>query len=140
MYVLPRRYKRSRNATADASPEPVTNEMVIQELAGIMAKLKITKYTTKVVKKMFAFDKKFANKDDQEDVPTESEYIQVEYHTDGGSGGQNNSGRNLTADLSGDTFVCVFGVNSSYTEHLLIDLKIKGSISKTLTFLSIFQI
>lgn len=131
VYVLPRRYKRSRSGagSSDTSPESVTNEMVIQELAGIMGKLKITKYTTKVVKKMFAFDKKFANKDDQGDIPTESEYIQVEYHTDGGSG------RNLTADLSGETFLCVFGVNSSYTEHLLIDLKIKGLIKKQKTLL-----
>ena len=134
VFVLPRRFKRNRSTTTKKegeAPEPVTHEMVIQELATIMSKLKITKYTTKIVKKNFAFDKKFANKEDFEDIPNESEYIQVEYHVDSNHSSSNNNfggaGRNMLADLSGETFVCMFGANSSYTEHLLIDLKIKGS-------------
>lgn len=135
VFVLPRRFKRNRSTTAgQAAPEPVTHEMVIQELANIMSKLKITRYTTKIVKKNFAFDKKFANKEDYEDIPYESEYIQVEYHVDSNHNSNNNNvgggGRNMLADLSGETFVCMFGANSSYTEHLLIDLKIKGSLVK----------
>lgn len=142
VYVLPRRYKRNRSSKEPGqAPEPVTHEMVIQELATIFSRLKITKYTTKIVKKNFAFDKKFANKEDAEDIPYESEYIQVEYHVDSnhnsnnsnaGSGG--GGGRNMLADLSGETFVCMFGANSSYTEHLLINLKIKGFSKLTKSF------
>jgi hypothetical protein len=96
-------------------------EMVNQELNLIMSKLKISSYTSKVVKKNFAFDKKFANKEDYEDIPYESEYLQVEYHPDAHA-----SNRVLPADLSGETFICIFGAQSSYTEHLLVDLKLKG--------------
>lgn len=120
VYVLPRRCRRPRvKPEPGQATEPVTTEMVIRELASIMSSLKITNYTTKVVRKSFAFDKKFANKDDYEEIPHESDYVLIEYQSD-------SSNKIFPADLIGETFVCAFGANTSYTEHLLIDLKIKG--------------
>lgn len=123
IYVLPRKYRRvkSEPGTNDLSKEPVTMEKVTEEIVSILTRLKISSYTTKVVKKNFAFDKKLPNKDDGDEIPYEGEYLQVEYHQESS---QNN--RAIPADLQGDYFLCIFGAQTSYTEHLLVDLRIKG--------------
>lgn len=122
VYILPRRNKRPRvkaDPGQEKMPEPVTMDMVSQEVAEIMAKMKINNYSTKVVRKHFAFDKKLADNYDYDTVPVESDYLQLEYHSD-------SSAKVISPDLVGETFACVFGAQTSYTEHLVIDLKLKG--------------
>ena len=130
-YVLPRRFKKSlvkQEPGIDNKSEPVRMEQVKQEIDSMMQKFKISNYKTRVVKKYFAFDKRSNSKIPiDEDIPFESEYLEIEYNLP-----QNNvnhhtqQSHQLPGDLQGEYFSCIIGSQTSYLEHFLIDMKIKG--------------
>lgn len=113
VYVLPRKYKRN------SANESVTMDQVRKEFEIVLEKNRISSYRINVVKKNYAFDKRGSSKTDDQ-IPYESEYLQVEFFQD------QHSNRQLAADIQGEYFSCIFGANTPYLEHLLIDLKIKG--------------
>jgi DNA polymerase alpha subunit A len=93
------------------------------ELQALMQKNKINQFKFKTCRKYYAFDKHIGPSQ-TEQIPYESEYIQVEYNTTSNS---NNSNNNLLfGDSGGDTYSCVFGQQQAYLEQFLIELKIKG--------------
>ncbi|RNA18984.1 DNA polymerase alpha catalytic subunit [Brachionus plicatilis] len=113
VHVLPRKFKRGSGS------EAVTMDQVRQEIEFLLEKNRISSYRINVVKKNYAFDRRGGNKLDEE-IPYESEYLQVEYFQN------QHSNRQLPIDIQGEYFSCIFGANTPYLEHLLIDLKIKG--------------
>lgn len=97
----------------------VSIEKCTSELQTIMQKNKINQFKFKTCRRYYAFDKHIGpNKTEQ--IPFESDYLQVEYTTS--SSTMNN---NLFGD-SGETYSCVFGQQQAYLEQFLIELKIKG--------------
>jgi DNA polymerase alpha subunit A len=102
---------------------------VKQEVDSLMAKYKIATYRTRVVKKLYAFDRRSNSKQPQldEEIPYESEYLEIEYNVPQNSSNHHaNQSHQLPGDLQGEYFSCLLGSQTSYLEHLLIDLKIKG--------------
>ncbi len=94
-------------------------EKCTSELKTIMQKNKINQFKFKTCRKYYAFDKHIgSNKTEQ--IPYESDYLQVEY-----TAASSTINNNLFGD-SGETYSCVFGQQQAYLEQFLIELKIKG--------------
>ena len=105
IYVLPRK--------------GVQMEAVIKEISSLMNKNKISQFRTRTVKKYYAFDKHLGINQD-EDIPYEAEYLQVEYQPTQHS-------NKLTNEMEGESFSCIFGAQTPCLEQFLIELRIKGN-------------
>ncbi|CAH1781279.1 unnamed protein product [Owenia fusiformis] len=109
VYLLPRETRVSRKDGEDMGT-PIKMMDVYNEFnENVTEKYKITKFKSMKVTRQYAFEKA--------GVPVESDYLEVRYAADLGK---------LPADLSGETFSCVFGTNTSSLELLLLDRKMKG--------------
>ena len=118
IYVLPRKFRENSAKSGQMSEsEPITMEDVKKEMMNILEKSRIYNYKMKVVKRFYAFDRRLTNNDP---IPFDGEYLQVEYFND------NQNVKHLPYDLVGETFSCVFGLQTGYLENFLIESKIKG--------------
>ncbi len=131
IYVLPRKYKKSKVKREPGVPEQqrelVAMDDVRKDVDALMEKNKIFSYRVKTVKKCFPFDKQRKNNtasviDPDDEVPFESEYLQVEFQPD------KHSILNQLDAAEGECFSTVFNANASHSEQLLIDLKLKGNL------------
>lgn len=103
VYLLP----REKNLLTD---EVVKILDVYNEFKShVSSKYKITKFRSRKVEKKYAFN--------IQDVPDESEYLEVSYSATDSA---------LPMNLSGNTFSHVFGTNTSYLELFLLQKQIKG--------------
>ena len=123
VYILPRKYRKSKVKRENDDLDLVSLEDVEKEIDSLMERHKIMQYKVKRVKKMFAFDRHVrpgAAAASGDEVPYESEYVQLEYMAD-------RHASNLQLDsLEGECFSVVFNANASHLEQVLIDLKLKG--------------
>jgi hypothetical protein len=133
IYVLPRKYRKSKvkrepGVSALDQRELVTMDDVRKDVDALMEKHKIFSYRVKTVKKCFPFDKPRRNPsviDPDDEVPFESEYLQVEFQPD------KHSTLNQLDSAEGECFSAVFNANASHLEHILVDLKLKGKLKNT---------
>ncbi len=102
VYVLPRKYRRSFKAepgTEQKNKELVSMDKVNEEISKIMQMNRINSYKTKVVRKMYAFDKTLSG---DETIPFENEYLQIEYNC------TDPHAKQLSSDLEGFFLLLIF--------------------------------
>ena len=120
---MPRKYRKSKvkrePGSATEARDLVTMDDVRQEVDTLMDRNRIGSYKTKVVKKNFAFDKPRRCGADEE-VPYETEYLQVEFQP------EKHSTHAQLETAEGECFSAIFNVNASHLEQIIIDLKLKG--------------
>ncbi|XP_069103569.1 DNA polymerase alpha catalytic subunit-like isoform X1 [Argopecten irradians] len=109
LYLLPRKTKFCMKSKEDTGFEVGLVDVYTEFNEKIVEKHKIKKFKSKKATKLYAFEK--------EEVPVESDYLEVRYAADNPT---------LPSDLQGETFSHVFGTNTSCLEIFLLDTKMKG--------------
>ncbi|XP_021372053.1 DNA polymerase alpha catalytic subunit-like [Mizuhopecten yessoensis] len=109
LYLLPRKTKFCQKTGEDTGFEVGLVDVYTEFNEKIVEKHKIKKFKSKKATKQYAFEK--------EEVPVESDYLEVRYAADNPV---------LPSDLKGETFSHVFGTKTSCLEIFLLDAKMKG--------------
>ncbi|CAD5116920.1 DgyrCDS5761 [Dimorphilus gyrociliatus] len=108
LFLLPRS-KKYDTKTKTELDEDVSFNDIYKEFNSIADKYKIKEFKSKKTPKKYAFEKA--------GVPAEAEYFEVRYSADYPK---------LPQNISGETFICAFGTNTSSLEQLVLDRGLKG--------------